>query len=433
MKRMEIIKKAKRLNILIIILSIVSLSLISLLPWISVHEEDLVKGDLYFNFDMMSKSNNKQIRDLASDLNLINILLWALIVLGMLSIIGTIIHGSGKSSAKGYIFLVLGVITLIFSILVLVLQLIFINTIGKIDNISASVIFPHMNYAYIPLLFDILLLVTSIKYFWAVITYSVLQFTSIKKEKDSDMKQVYKKNSEIKAKEKPTLGKISLKSEIVDDKRGEIEQLLRAEIQKIEKQPVKKSYPKFEREDQINLEDIEMLKQTSPEIKSFEIKERKTEKFPQTQEKVSQESYKEMPFMDNNRFEPFSTENKKEEIKKSDDKPLSVSFEEALSSAIQKKQSEIMKQETTKDNIGMLKKESEFVPKEMILEEPKLKDMVEKQPQIKEEISPFSKEKFAKKKISLRCPQCSFIFTFEKDEKTTNIICPKCSKEGVIK
>jgi len=69
----------------------------------------------------------------------------------------------------------------------------------------------------------------------------------------------------------------------------------------------------------------------------------------------------------------------------------------------------------------------------MILEEPKLKVMVEKQPQKKEDISPFNKEKPTKKKVSVRCPQCRGIFIIEKDEKITNIICPKCGKEGVIK
>ena len=404
MKKVELIKKVARLNIFIRIFSIICLVLIFLLPWISVQEEDFVKEDLYFNFEMMSKSNNKQIRDLASYLYFIVILLLGLILLGILSKIGSIIYGLRSSSPKGYIFLIIGGAILIFSILILVLQLIFIYTIKDIDGISASAIFPYMNYALIPFLFNILLLIYSVRYFWVVFQYSTQKFTSLKKEKDSDIKQVYKKKSETITKEKPTLEKISLKSKI-DDKRDEIDKLLIAEIQKMEKQPVKKSYHEIKIEDKINLEEIVTPEQSFPEIEPFEIKERKTEKYPLTQEKESLESYKEIPFRNNNKLEPFLSENKKEEIKRFDDKPLSPSFEEALSSAIQKKQTEIMKRETIKDNIGILK----------------------------EEISPFSKEKPAKKKVSVRCPQCRGIFIIEKDEKITNIICPKCGKEGVIK
>ncbi len=432
MKKVELIKKVVRLNILIIIFSIVCISLISLLPWISVQEENFGGENLYFNFEMMIKSNNKQIRDLASNLNFINILLLGLIILGILSIIGAIINGLGKSSPKEYIFLVIGGASLILNILILVLHLIFINTIRKIDIISVSAIFPNLYYAILPFLFNILLLIYSLRYIWAVIPYSIPQFIGLRKEKDFDKKQVYKKKSETVLKEKPTLEKISLKSKI-DDKRSDIDQLLLAEIQKMEKQSVKKNYPETKIEDQINLEDIVTPKQTFPEIETFEIKERKTEKYSPIQEKEPLEAHKETPFMDNIKFEPFLSENKKEEIKKLDDKPLSPSFGEVLSSAIQKKQNEIRKQKTIKDNIGMLKDDSEISSKEMILEEPKLKVMVEKQPQINEEISPFSKEKPVKKKISVRCPQCRFIFITEKDEKITNIICPKCGKEGVIK
>ncbi len=38
------------------------------------------------------------------------------------------------------------------------------------------------------------------------------------------------------------------------------------------------------------------------------------------------------------------------------------------------------------------------------------------------------------KKYSVKCPECSFIFTKEKNEESiTKIKCPRCGKEGVIK
>jgi len=42
-------------------------------------------------------------------------------------------------------------------------------------------------------------------------------------------------------------------------------------------------------------------------------------------------------------------------------------------------------------------------------------------------------KKELKKKINIRCPQCKFVFPFEKKENTITVKCPNCGKEGVIK
>jgi len=50
--------------------------------------------------------------------------------------------------------------------------------------------------------------------------------------------------------------------------------------------------------------------------------------------------------------------------------------------------------------------------------------------------SPFDKkttEKPVKRTVSVRCPQCSQIFTVERDEGATKIQCPHCGKTGVVK
>ena len=138
MKKGEMAKKAKKYTIWIVALSITGLVLLSFIPWISSAEHELVKEELYFNFDMMKNSDNQQIRDLGGSLNLINILLWALVILGLLSFLGVTIHASGKFSPVGLIMLLVGCTTLLCSFFVVYFQFNILRSIGGIDTISSS-------------------------------------------------------------------------------------------------------------------------------------------------------------------------------------------------------------------------------------------------------------------------------------------------------
>jgi len=62
----------------------------------------------------------------------------------------------------------------------------------------------------------------------------------------------------------------------------------------------------------------------------------------------------------------------------------------------------------------------------------KITPQTEIQNEMQENLS-INEKKDLKKKIHVRCPQCKFIFQFEQSENFTNIKCPKCGKEGVIK
>lgn len=244
MKKGEKVKKAKRLTIWIVVLSITGLFFISFLPWISVGENGSVKEDLYFNFEMMKNSSNEQIRDLASYLNLIEISLWALIILGLISFIGAIIHVSGKFSPVGLILLMIGCITLLCGIFVVYRQLIILKTLEEIDNISASAIFSSIKFTYIPLIPSVLTLICSALYVWIVVSHSIEKFKSLKKAKKD-------KNEEIKAKEpikeknetiakKPPEKEITLSEPKIDEKHVEMEQWLADQIHDIEKQKEQK-------------------------------------------------------------------------------------------------------------------------------------------------------------------------------------------------
>ena len=367
MKKGEMAKRAERLTIWIVFLSIIGLIFMSFLPHISTAENDAVKGDLYFNFEMMKKSDNEQISDLADHLNLINISFWALVILGLLSFIGATIHASGKFSVMGNVILMVGCVTLIFSILVIDLQFMILENIGEMNIISASAIYSPMNYAYILLIPSFLIFICSVLYTWSTFSHSIQKFKDSKKakkdkkEEKTTVEKPVKKKSKTKVKEPPKKEKPALEPQI-DEKRVEMEQLLIGQAQDMEKESVEEKRPEPEKEEII------------------------TPKQPFEEEKIIEEPDKEPK-------EPhvFPSEKTKEKTEVTDEVRTSQSFEEALSSAIQKKQTE---------------------------EEPE---------KTKE------KEEPAEKEISVRCPQCKHIFTVEKDEGITKIKCPECGKEGLIK
>jgi len=404
MRKGEMAKKAERLTILIILLSIVSLILLSLLPWISVAENDSVKEDLHFNVEMIEESNNEQIRDLANNLNLINISFWTLLIFGLFSFMGATIHASGKFSIIGYVMLLIGCATLILSILILDLQIVLLGDIEKIDLVSASTVFTPFNYAYILLAPSFLILIFSISYTWNMFSHSIQKFKDSKKEKKEKIKtakKLIKKSEETEEKEPPKEEKHPAEKTPItpeaDEKRANMEKWLAGEVRNIEKQDVEEKIPEpEEKEETIRLE------QPPSKEEQVELEKKEPEKPIQEKEEIPSEPLEKLK-----KAHVFQAEKTKEKIEGPGELPVSQTFEKALSSAIQKKQTEI----------------EDLKPLETDIKEEKPEVVSEKKPEKEPPV----------KKISVRCPQCKHIFTFEKEGKITKIKCPQCGKEGVAK
>ncbi|MCK4365086.1 MAG: hypothetical protein KAW45_03465 [Thermoplasmatales archaeon] len=398
MKREETAKKMVGLTIWVIFLSIIGLILISFLPWVSVTEDDWIKEDLYFNFEMMEQSDNEQISIFANELNFMSLLFWVLIILGFLTLIGIIIHAFGKTMPTVIVLLTLGIITLIISILIFYLQITFIRTIESVDNISLAALAPYFHYAYIPLIFSLVLLIFSIRYTVVVITNSITKFKDYKKQKKESEKEkprkkkskkLQKKESETKIKkssqqEKTILKKTPLELE-KDKKRIEMEQWITGEVKSMEKQ-------------------------SKPEKQQISISEK--EEIPDELDKEIKES---ADVKDKDQSGPFPSEEIKIESDKTDEEPsASQSFEEALSSAIQKRHDENGQKPSDKE--------------EDLVQEIKSDDPSE----IKEEKIPEKEEETDKNTFNVRCPKCRYIFVAESGEGITKIKCPNCGKEGNI-
>lgn len=380
MKKDKTAKKIEGLTISVIFLSIVGLILISFLPWVSVTEEDWIKEDLYFNFEMMKKSDNENITSLANELDLISLLYWGLIIIGFLVLIVILMHAFVKTIPTVILLLIIGLAVLIISILVFYLQFTFVRNIEGIDSISLATLIPFFYYAYIPLILSLVLLIISVRHTVVVSLYSLKKFSEYKKQKKESGKEkpekkksrkIQKKESETKdegktKQEKTILKKTPLELE-QDKKRIEMEQWITSEIKGMEKQ--KKPEKQVEPEKSGNVKD-----KSGPFI-SDETKEK------------TEETYEELP--------------------------VSQSFEEALSSAIQKRQDGNNK-----------------IPSE---EDKKTEIKTGEPPEIKEEKNPEKEGKTDKITFKVRCPKCRCIFVAEKGIGVTKIKCPNCGKEGNIK
>jgi len=349
--------RTRKITSLIVVSSIIGLSLMALLPWISV-TEITSSGETVtvYNIAMMEKSDDGQIGDIAKDLELISSFFWLVIIFGILSFVGIVLYVSKKHSSLAQLIMVLGCATIIFSILVVFLLWNWIKNIESMEAISVSLIGSlSIKYAYLPLLVGVISLIGSVSYTGFATYFSIKRIIGSIKQKKSAEKQ-YDQKSMLKQFSKKDEQTIIKKTPIVE------KQELPKQIRPIEKTSLHEIPSEPEQE------------------KSKELEKPVMQKQPFTPEKLVSE---EQP------LKPVPSETVQEQPQESEELPTSPLFEKALSSAIEKRQPEIEKEET------------------------------ERQP--------------VKKKISVRCPECKNVFTIEKDEDITRIECPKCGKKGIAK
>lgn len=365
------VKRGRKITCLIVVSSIIGLSLISLLPWISVTETPSADETItvYHNFATMEKSDDEQIKDIVKDLGLISNCFWLVIIFDLLSFVGIIIYTSKKYSSLAQIIMLIGCATIIFSVLAVFINWNLINNIENMEAISTPFIFKFgpIMYAHLPLIMGVISLIGAILYTVVVTSFSIKHLISSKKEKKSGKKQYdqktrpeqFSKEEEIVIKKTPIEEKQELLEQIQTiEKPVEPEEKLLSE-----KTSVQEDHP--EKEQLSEPEKPVIPKQSfAPEKPTLEKQPSKPETSSEIVQKRSQES--EQP-------------------------PTSLLFEKALSSAIEKRQMGTDKEKLDK-NLQLVKK-----------------------------------------KINVQCSQCEHKFTVEKEEDTTRIECPKCGKKGIVK
>lgn len=356
--REKIARKVVKIAILIVILSIICQIFVSLFPWISISENDYVKEDLHFNFEMIIKSNDEQISNLAGDLNLIILSFWSLIILGLLSFLGAIIHISKKISTVGYILLSIGFATLIFSIIAIYFQFIVIGKIEDIDTINASAISPFFKYYYILLIYSFIIFILSVLYSRIIISYSVTRFLDLKEDRKNKKEQkAILFDNIINTEFNQDFKNEALKEKVaIERNHSKIEMQKTIETKKIVNPEIEEKHKEIEQF--LDGQDPDKEKQTI-EGKPLEIDKKETlikEKSKDIDNKTDKENFNEIKQLQKEVI-VFSSEKNKLKPKDSYEPTVSESFEKALSSAIQKKHATKDKVDNSKENTKETKKE----------------------------------------------------------------------------
>ena len=197
MMNLPFVKRGRKITGLIVVSSIIGLSLISLLPWITVTETPSTDETItvYHNFATMEKSDNEQIKNIVKDLGLISNCFWLVIIFGLLSFVGMIIYTSGKYSSLAQIIMLIGCATILFSILVVFVNWNLISNIENMEAISTPLIFKSVPimYAHLPLIMGIISLMGAILYTVVVAPFSIKYLISSKKEKNPAKNDMIKK------------------------------------------------------------------------------------------------------------------------------------------------------------------------------------------------------------------------------------------------
>lgn len=461
-------KRTIKITCSIVILSVIGLILSSLLPWISVDENDSVEETLHFNKAMMEKSDNNQIKNLAGELDLINIIFWLLIIFSLISIVGMIIHTTEKHPSLALVMLIIGLGKIILIIFIIVLQILFIKTVNDIDTISISSIFSPIKYAHFCLGFSFILSIYIIIYTKVVIVPLIGLIKNSEKQKripksvkKKAKKQTVKmadttaKKSTVKKEQENDLEKLPT-IPITEKKREEMQNWLSGQVQNIEKPAVQEKSNEPKRIEELPEEPFmkeEVLQEQLEPIIKEEAKEEIIEEnisMPEekkTEEQNIEEKPSELPILE---------VEEKEQIEEPKESPPLKSFEQALSSAIEKKQKENKEVELAEVEVNEHEnKEPLNEPQQEIKEEetandtetidgveekslPNLPVVTEKsEPELQvnkttDEQVEDNKQEPAKESISIKCPQCSHIFAIEKSEEVVQIKCPKCGKEGSL-
>jgi len=184
--------RARKTLALVVASSIIGLSLISLLPWISV-TETTSSGETVaiYDFAIMQKSSDEQIKNIASDIELTITIIWVIIIFSIIAFVGNVILASENYAALAQLTMMVGCATAIFSIIVVFLQWNLINNIGGVNGISIAPIVGQLpiKYAYLPLAMGGLSLLGSILYTVSFMMFWLQRFTGSIKKHHTDTTQ----------------------------------------------------------------------------------------------------------------------------------------------------------------------------------------------------------------------------------------------------
>jgi len=452
----DLLDRIKKILSWIIFLSFFGIIFTSLIPWISVSETYPVEGDLFFNLDMMKKSTDKNIITLSETVEQISLCFLLSFCFCILSYLGLILYRSNKAKSISQIIIIIGGCAfVILSIAIVRFNYYFIKIVQDSEYTSLPEILGPIKFAYLPLITGIFSLILSIIFTWIMVTFS-LQYFREKTGKNIKSKdeQINKKTSDTEAvilfdesskKDKPKGAQAEdhkdienwLKDEVENIDRNtekfdqdlinipvEKEEEMKIDIddteprEKIDKKPlveneeITEEQPKIKeelpppQENESKIQEEKNEEEIKPEINNENTKEEKNEE--EIKPEINNENTKKSKPV----VSPFKPKEKTEETVISDDLGTPISFDNVLSSVIDKTQGKRKKKPISNDE----------------LDEDELDEKYDE-----EEIEGDTDIEKGKVIITVRCPECKKVFKVEKTGDITEIKCPKCGKEGIVK
>jgi hypothetical protein len=181
-------KKAQSQLISIIFVSFACVIMISIIPlvnesipesspdfdkfadiYIKKHAEmkENISMNLYLSVNSMNIRDNYYVNQLSVKANYIVALSWACLILGIISFIGFFMNSTQYYEKFSFYLLTIGCLVFIASILVLIVEYLFVSQVGSYDNISLAAVGSAdaiVKYIYFFIFFNILLILTSISY-----------------------------------------------------------------------------------------------------------------------------------------------------------------------------------------------------------------------------------------------------------------------------
>ncbi len=417
-------RRGIRFSIMVIVFGIVLLFSTSFFPWIAFQDSGNGQKEFHLNFEMMKNSNYPEIKSIANQINIINMLLWFTIIIGLISLLSVCYHSSTKSSNIGYFLMITANIFMI--VIAFLIVFLFFSVIGYISveqMIYLSSPFPLFSYSFISLIGSVIFLIISVMY-GGFITFCL--FIEFKNKKD----MIFPANDSRSDDEPIQLEKWrsdKIKGLFnINEKDDKLLALSKERSEKLEKDLIAKS------------------KESEPKIFSF------NESYGKTRAKEKGEKDQEEEIFDKSEpriSEPFSFDKSHEKVQEKKIEDVRVSSPFYFNKSYEKGQKKDLEidinsfRENISDSSNNRKaeiKESEFFK---TLKDFKKEEICTSKPDLEISVEikdvPYTKKQeqaiSEKKTLKVRCPQCKHIFSAEKSGDATPIKCPYCSKEGVIK
>jgi len=190
---MVFVKQVRKITGLILISSVIGLVLMSFLPWVTVTETDSNDqvNHVYYNLEMIKKSNDPQINSIENYLNMVSILFWIIIIISLLSYVGIILHVSKKTLPLDHIIMLLCCLMVVFTLLIVLLHWNLLQRVDNMSSISMSLIIQKipLSYSLISYLIQIIVLVESIWYIKIVAPFSIKSLIKSIKQRSRYKKQ----------------------------------------------------------------------------------------------------------------------------------------------------------------------------------------------------------------------------------------------------